>query len=141
MTVLPAHHVSVSIERPLDDVIAFLSNLENLPKWASGLGDRFDVQPDGALRITMPEGDMTLTFVGPMAYGIFDHHVTTTDGKVFVNPMRAMTNGTGTEVVFTVYRQPDATDAHFTRDCDWVAKDLTTLKTLLEQSSPTNVRT
>jgi uncharacterized membrane protein len=31
-------HISVSIERPPNEVYAFVSNPGNLPKWATGLG-------------------------------------------------------------------------------------------------------
>jgi hypothetical protein len=48
------------------------------------------------------------------------------------NPMRAVANGSGSEVVFTLYRRPEMSEAEFARDADWVASDLARLKALLE---------
>lgn len=31
-------HISISIQRSPDEVYAFVSKMENLPKWATGLG-------------------------------------------------------------------------------------------------------
>jgi uncharacterized membrane protein len=34
-----ASHINVPINRPADQVYEFISNPENLPKWAAGLSD------------------------------------------------------------------------------------------------------
>ena len=53
------------------------------------------------------------------------------------NPLRAITDGTGSgsEVVFTLRRQPGMSDADFERDAGMVVADLTRLKELLESSA------
>ena len=38
---LEVRHISVSIDRLPQDVYEFASKLENLPKWATGLGKNF----------------------------------------------------------------------------------------------------
>lgn len=43
-------------------------------------------------------------------------------------------SGTGSEVVFTLRRQPGTSDADFERDADTVAADLARLKELLESA-------
>ena len=47
-------------------------------------------------------------------------------------PLRVIANGTGAEVMLTLFRLPEMTDAVFARDAEWVAKDLAALKALLE---------
>jgi hypothetical protein len=46
--------------------------------------------------------------------------------------VRVVPNGSGSEVIFTLFRQAGMTDAIFARDAEWVAKDLAALKALLE---------
>lgn len=132
MATYPCHHISMSIERPPSDVIAFLGDMANWPKWASGLGDTFQASGDGTIRIAMADGPMTLRLAGVPEHGVFDHVVTAADGRTFYNPLRVLPNGDGAEVVFTLYRMRDADDAAFERDAAWIARDLATLKRLVE---------
>jgi hypothetical protein len=46
--------------------------------------------------------------------------------------MRVIANGTGSEVLFTLFRLPDMTAEAFARDAEWVERDLKALKALLE---------
>jgi hypothetical protein len=39
--------------------------------------------------------------------------------SVSIQPMRVLPNGSGSEVVFSVFQLPGASDAKFTRDIDW----------------------
>ena len=48
-------------------------------------------------------------------------------------PMRVIANGTGSEVILTLFRLPDMTDEAFARDATWVERDLNALKALLER--------
>ncbi len=48
------------------------------------------------------------------------------------NPMRVLPKGEGSEVVFSVFRRADLSEADFVKDADGVAHDLETLKRLLE---------
>jgi hypothetical protein len=70
---------------------------------------------------------------------VLDHDVTLLgadggDGATFHNPMRVLPHGAGSEFVFTLIRQPDATDEQFEADRAAVERDLQTLKRLLEAS-------
>ena len=46
--------------------------------------------------------------------------------------MRAIANGTGSEVIFTLFRLPDTTADAFARDAEWVERDVLALKAPLE---------
>ncbi len=54
------------------------------------------------------------------------------DGGAMHNPMRVMPNGSGSEVVFTLF-QRGMSDDEMARDAGMVARDLAALKALLEQ--------
>ena len=124
-------HISVSINRPTDQVYEFASNPENLPKWAVGLGDIIR-NVNGDWIAESPKGRVKVKFTDKNKFGILDHDVTLTSGAKFYNPMRVFPNNDGSELIFTLYRQPDMSDQMFADDAEAVKRDLEKLKTLLE---------
>ena len=79
-----------------------------------------------------PLGGVTITFAPRNDFGVLDHDVTLTTGETVYNPLRVIRDGDGCEVVFTIRQRPEMTDEDFKRDADAVAKDLATLKSLVE---------
>jgi uncharacterized protein YndB with AHSA1/START domain len=126
-------HVSVSIARPPDTVYEFAVKPENLPKWAVGLGRSFRPQGDGSwLAEGGPVGSATVHFVERNRLGVLDHDVTVQSGETVHNPIRVIPNGSGSEVVFTLFRRPGVSRDQFAQDAQAVEKDLRSLKRLLE---------
>lgn len=128
---LESRHLSAVIDRPVEEVYAYVSDPTNLPAWAPGLCTSLE-QVDGAWVADSGMGRITLEFAPRNEYGVLDHTVTLPSGERFYNPMRLIANGSGSEVVFTVRRQATASDEEFERDVTAVSADLTTLKRLLE---------
>lgn len=131
-TLLEVRHISVSIDRPPQDVYEFASKIENLPRWASGLGKNFR-NVDGEWLADGPIGAIRVSFVRRNEFGVLDHDVTLESGVTVHNPIRVLPNGTGAEVVFTLFRQPGVSDEKLAEDAKWVENDLRRLKTLLER--------
>jgi uncharacterized membrane protein len=128
-------HISVSINRPADEVYEFASNPENLPKWAAGLsGSIRNVNGDWIAE--SPMGSVKVKFADKNEFGVLDHDVTLPSGAKFYNPMRVFPNNDGSELVFTLYRRPGMSDHMFAEDAEAVTRDLGKLKTLLENSRP-----
>lgn len=128
---LAARNISVSIARSHRDVYEFVVDPRNLGRWASGVGARVE-QIDGQWVATTPEGPVTLRFVARNALGVLDHHVRLPSGVEIYVPIRVIPNGAGSELVLTLFRQPEMTDEKFEADAAWVGRDLEALKTLLE---------
>jgi dihydrofolate reductase len=129
------HHVSVSIARRPDEVYAFASDPTNLSRWAAGLA-RSEVRKDGDHWVAdAPFGRIQLRFAPQNSYGIMDHDVTLESGSTIHNAMRVVPNGQGSELVFTVIRQPGMSDAQLAADRAAVERDLETLKDLLERDA------
>ena len=124
--------ISVTIDRDWREVYAFASQPGNFAKWASGLGQGLQ-QIDGAWFVDGPEGRVEVRFTAPNDYGILDHHVVTGDGAEIYIPMRVIANGAGSELIFTLFRQPGMDDAKLAADAEWVERDLKKLKALLEE--------
>lgn len=130
---LPTRTVSVWINRRPELVYAYLAEPQNFAHWASGLGE--GLQPDGDAWIAQMEiCPVRIRFSPRNEFGIVDHWVTPEGAGEMYNPMRVFPNGTGTEVAFTLFRQPEMTDEVFERDAAWVQKDLETLKRILEET-------
>jgi hypothetical protein len=125
-------HISVSIERPPNDVYAFVSNPENLPKWATGLGSSIK-NVRGEWIADAPMGNVKVKFSEKNKFGVLDHEVVLESGVSINNPMRVIANGKGSEIFFTLIRQPETSDEKFAQDAQWVEKDLKILKGLLEK--------
>lgn len=125
-------HLSQSVERPPAEVAAFAGDPANLPRWAAGLSA--GIRREGDHWVTdSPMGTVRVRFVGAVGLGILDHDVTLPDGTVVHNPLRVLRNGTGSEVVFTLYRRPGLSDEEFEQDAAMVRADLERLRAVLER--------
>ena len=125
--------ISISIARNPREVYDFVSNPANLPRWASGIGTSIK-NFNGEWIAETPNGPVKVRFAAKNDLGVLDHYVTVAPGVVVYVPMRVVPNGSGSELTFTLFRQPDMTDQKFQEDAKWVLRDLTRLKTLLENS-------
>jgi hypothetical protein len=132
MTLFETRPITVSIARSAAEVYAFAHRPESFPVWAAGLGA--GLTPDGDRWIAHgPDGDVHVRFSPENPYGVLDHWVTLPDGTELSIPLRVVPNGDGAEVTLTLFRAPGMDEATFARDQGLVAKDLATLKGLLER--------
>ncbi|HWO41304.1 MAG TPA: SRPBCC family protein [Candidatus Eisenbacteria bacterium] len=123
-------HISVFIDRTATAVYDYASNPENLSTWATGLGEPRIIGAE--VVADSPMGRIKIRITPRNDFGILDHDVITEAGEVFHNPMRVVPRGSGSEVVFTLFRQPGTPDEKFLADATWVEKDLNKLKEILE---------
>jgi hypothetical protein len=135
----PLRTITVDIDRSFEEVAGFLAEPVNFPRWATGLSSGIEPGSEsagaqlGEWVAASPQGTAFVRFSPPNAFGVADHRVRLPDGCVVDIPMRAMPNGDGTTIVFTLFRFPDMDDARFDSDSDWVRRDLDALKALLEK--------
>ena len=126
-----SEHISVSINRSPAQVYEFAANPENLPKWAAGLSGSIE-RVNGEWVSESPMGRIKVKFAEKNLLGVLDHEVTLPSGDTVYNPMRVIPNADGSELIFTVFQRPEMSDEMFADDTKAVARDLKTLKTLLE---------
>lgn len=126
-----SRHVSVHIDRPVAEVYAYAAEPANLPSWGHGLSDSITREGDVWVAES-PMGRVTVAFTPRNDFGVLDHDVTLPSGETVHNPVRVLRDDPGSEIVFTLRRQPDMTDADFERDAATVSADLNRLKQLLE---------
>jgi hypothetical protein len=131
-TLLQSRTLSISIGCRPDKVYAFVSNPENLPRWAAGLCK--SVRKSGAGWIVeTTQGPMNLRFVKNNDLGVLDHYVTAAPGVEVYVPIRVVPNGSGSTVLFTLFQLPGMSDEKYVEDAGLVTRDLETLKRVLER--------
>lgn len=123
--------ISVSINRNWNEVYETIWRPEDFPKWASGLSKSSLAKDGDAWIAEGPEGPIRISFTDRNAFGVMDHYVTLDNGTEIYVPLRVIRNGDGAEVLLTLFRQPGMTDAQFSADAEWVARDLLALKALV----------
>ena len=125
--------ISVHIDRPASEVYAFLRDEPNMPQWTTTMPTIEEV--DGKWVSDSPLGRVVVAFVPRNEFGVLDHDVTLPDGQVVRNPMRVIDDaaGGGSELVFTLRRQPEMTDDAFAEDERNVRADLATVRRLLDR--------
>ena len=103
-------YLSVSIELEPEAVYAFTSNPENLPLWASGLGQ--GVKRAGEhWEVQTQQGTVGLRFTPHNEYGVLDHTAVLSGGTEVYVPMRVVPNGKGSEVMLVLCKALSRYDA------------------------------
>jgi uncharacterized protein YndB with AHSA1/START domain len=127
----PSRTLSISIDCQPARVYEFVSNPENLPKWATAFCKSVTKSNNDWIMQT-PRGSMKVRFAEKNAFGVLDHYVTPAPELEVYVPMRVLPNGSGSEVIFTLFRLADMSNEQFAEDVGMVERDLETLKDVLE---------
>ncbi len=125
--------MNISIKSDPKKVYDFVSNLENLPRWASSTFPSIK-EVDGEWVIDTPNGQNKVRLAERNNFGILDHNVKLTSGIEVYVPMRVVKNGDGSEVMLTVFQTPEMTNEGYAKDMQTVEKDLDHLKTIIDES-------
>jgi len=124
--------LSISINCHPDKVYDFVSNLENMPVWATTFCKSIK-KSDGEWIAATTQGQVKIRLAENNRFGVLDHYVTPAPGVEVYVPMRVVPNGSGSEMIFTLFRLPDMTEEQYDEDARLVERDLRTLKDVLEK--------
>jgi hypothetical protein len=124
--------IAVRIDRPFDKVYEFLVEPTNWNQWAFGLGRNIRHSQDG-WTADSDSGAARVQFTPRNTFGVVDHTVIRPTGQRVYVPMRLIANGGGCELLFTLFREPNMSDAQFASDAGFVQRDLSGLKRLFEK--------
>jgi hypothetical protein len=126
---------SISIDMPPPDLLRFLSDPGNLPRWAVGFaksvrqdGGRWHVQTSG--------GEIALRIAADSASGVVDYWMSPAAGVEVLAASRVVPRGAGSEYVFTQFQLPGMSDADFERSVRALQHELTVLKAIAEVDCP-----
>ncbi|MFH8336349.1 hypothetical protein [Streptomyces sp. AM6-12] len=123
---------TVSIERRVADVFAFLADPANWPAWA--IVNVKAIEPTDESDwwlMTTPQGPARLRIRGNAELGILDHDYVDAQASWQV-PARVVANGTGSEFMITFFQPPAFADAFFDEQVALVDTELAALKHILE---------
>ena len=124
--------ITVRIDRPFDTVFDFLADPANWNQWAFGLGKNIRRSKDGWIADS-DGGIARIRFTLRNNFGVVDHTVTRSSGQRVYVPMRLIVNGSGCELLFTLFREPNMSDTQLDSDAGFVQRDLDRLKRLMEK--------
>lgn len=124
--------VSISIKCDPKTVYNFVFDLNNLPKWATTFCQSIK-KSGGDWTIKTPQGLVKIRIADLNDWGILDHYLFPQTGDEVFVPMRVVPNGSGSEVIFTVFQSPEMSNQNFVDDMKLVKKDLLSLKEILEK--------
>lgn len=127
---LESRIITISIDHDWKDIYENIWRPQDFPKWASGLARSTLTQEGDAWKVEGAGEPVSIRFTGHNPFGVMDHYVSAGSKPEVYVPMRIIRNGDGAEVQFTLFRQPDMTDAAFAADAEWVTRDLQALRVL-----------
>lgn len=124
---------SITINRDAKSVYAFVSDLQNLPKWAKAFCLSIKKENADTWIGQTPQGEVRFKMTTKNTFGVLDHTVIPAPGVEVYVPMRVVANGEGSEIIFTLFKMPNMSDEQFARDQGLVQQDLASLKEVLEK--------
>lgn len=126
---------TISIHADARRAFDFLSDPENLPRWAVGFAK--SVRRDGERWVvTTGGGEMGLRVLADPSSGVVDFVMSPAPGVEAVAASRVVPAGDGVEYVFTQLQAPGMPDDVFAKNVRALEHELTVLKALLEVECP-----
>ena len=129
---LEAKVITCSVRRNARDLYEMLWRPESFARWASGLSSASLERGDRGWKAQGPEGPIRITFTEHNGFGVMDHWVDLGGGRIVYVPLRIIPNEDGSQVMLTLFRQPDMSTEKFAEDEAWVARDFAVLKAFAE---------
>src|SRR5262245_50356660 len=118
---------TITIEATPKDVVAFLGEGDNLPRWAIGFAK--EVQRDGdKWLVRTGQGEVPTQIHTDAITGTVDYCMEPAPGAEAVAHVRVLPNGHHSEVVFTQFQQQGVSDEVFEQLVTAVRHELVTLK-------------
>ena len=126
---------TVTIEADPKEVLAFVGDPQNLPRWAIGFAK--SVRSDaGRWLVATGQGEVCLTVEVDERGCTADFCMKPAPGVQATAYSRVVPNGAGSEFVFTQFQQPGVPDDTFDQLVGAVTHELVALKAVLEVECP-----
>ena len=126
---------SITINARPSDVLTFVGDGENLPRWAIGFAK--SVRPGrGGWIVTTGQGEVSMSIAVDEPTGTVDFRMEPKAGVEATAYARVVPNADASEFVFTQMQQPGVPDEFFEELVAAVGHELVALKALVEVSCP-----
>jgi len=126
---------TISIEAVPNEVVQFLADPQNLPRWAVGFAKSVRQEAD-RWYVKTAAGEMGVRISADAKNGIVDFWISPAPGAETLAASRAIPRGQKTEYTFTQFQSPGTTDEAFRQSVKALEHELTVLKAILEVECP-----
>ena len=126
---------TVTIGAPPKEVLSFVSDGENLPRWAIGFAKSVRFGKSGWI-VSTGQGEIPTVIEVDEETGTVDFHMKPNPATRTTAFARVVPNGDGTEFIFTQMQQPGVPDDVFDQLVAAVGHELAALRALLEVECP-----
>jgi uncharacterized protein YndB with AHSA1/START domain len=129
---MQAETITTVINRPREEVYAFINQIETLPKWADGFAKAVKVV-DGHQKVDTPFGEWFLTYESNPKLGVIDMWAGPAQDQMDIFPVRVIARPDGSTVTtMTLFQAPDVSDEEFAKSVESLTRENENLKRLLE---------
>jgi hypothetical protein len=105
--------VTAVLDAPSDDVFSFLSQVENLPLWATDFAQELKVE-DGKTKVVNGLGELYFSIDADAGSGVIDMYAGPTEQQMALFPTRVVSLGDGKSAYsFTMFKPAEMPDELF----------------------------
>lgn len=123
---------TLSIDAPKARVFGFLSDIENLPKWATAFCLELK-RVGGRHKVVTPQGEIFFRIEADPSTGVIDMHGGPSEDAMACWPARVLQRPDGGSLfLFTAFQQPGVSQAEFDRQCDALQGEFAHVRRLTE---------
>lgn len=123
---------TVVLNAPKSTVFAFLSEPQNLPKWATGFCQEISSGESG-LTVTTPQGEIVFRMECDEESGVIDMYGGPTPEQMAYFPTRVVSlPGGGSAYTFTNIQWPGISDEDFNAQCAGLGEEFENIRRLTE---------
>lgn len=109
---------TLAISAPKDTVFDFLSNIENLPKWATLFCKQLKRENNGRYKVVTPQGEISFAIESDRASGTIDMFGGPNEREMAYWPARIVARPDGGSLfLFTAFQYPGMSDEAFATQC------------------------
>jgi hypothetical protein len=124
---------SLMISAPRDKVFDFLSNVENLPKWATLFCREIKRGDDGRYRVVTPQGEIFFAIEADPSTGTIDMFGGADEDHMSFWPSRVIARPDGGSLfLFTAFQYPGMSDENFAAQCAGLVQEFPHIKAHVE---------
>lgn len=126
---------TISIDTTPQQLLTYVANPENLPKWAVGFAKTVRREGGGWV-VETGSGEMALRIEADATRGTVDYWLTPAPGVSTLAASRVIPRGARSEYVFTQFQASGMPDEVFAKSIQALRHELTVLRALLEVECP-----
>ncbi len=107
-----------ALKAPRQRVFEFLSQIENLPKWATLFCNELKRLEGGRYKVVTPQGELFFRIQADAGSGVLDMYGGSTEEQMAYWPVRVVERGAGSLLIFTAFQYPGVSDEEFAAQCE-----------------------